>query len=473
MNANLPFALEWAGVTVEVQDKWYKTKVSDDMMVMWAERGKVKWLEFMTSVMTFENAMTKDEAETFVAESLDVLESVRLIYVELSEEIRLCKTRYLVYGLSCQSVKYPIHELKLGLRQRNLVEIKDEPQQSFIRLSGVKRKAHEDLPVGAELRSLEKAKKMKAVRGLRDLLRKAGDASGLNGSDMDIFDGPEGEALKEIVLGTGAPATIEQHLRSWLKFEEYVMDIFVPPGGPKEELLKIYVYTPALNAIIAYCRDLDARKCGPSVIPAFRATVAWMCKKLIMTQPDLKNQILKAIELKVFDERGEELKKAKPFPIALVAAMETYVVMIMKKKPEQVGKIIVLFVILIMIYASLRFDDMLHVKPRTMVLEKGVFYGVCWQTKVERKKRGTKFAAPAVSISEEKWFDAWEIFQATGAKSRDFMLGGIPNWNEMDPEPIKYPRFVQLLQVLVSEAWKHFNSAKWGCLLYTSDAADE
>ena len=463
MNANLSFALEWAGVDKSDQEKWEATKVSDDMLVLWALRGKLRWLEFMTSAMTFNGVMKKDEAEVFVAENLETLESIRLIYEELSEEIKMRKTKHLVYGLACQSTAYPVHELKLGSRGRNMMEIKEENNPMPIRLIGTKRKNPSDLPSGEELRSMEKARKMKAVKGLRDLLEKAGDASGLNGADMDIFDGPEGEALKEIVLSTGAPATLEQHLRSWLKFEEYVMDFFNTPSGPKEGLLKLYVYPPALSAILAYCNDLDKRKCGPSVIPAFRATASWMCKKLVMTTPDLKNQVLRAIETRVFEERGEEIKKANPFPVALIAALEIYLAQVLKKKPEQVGKIVAMFVILVMVYASLRFDDMLHVKPRTMVFEKGVLYGVCWQTKVERKKRGTKFAAPAVAISDAKWFDgAWKVFQRTGSQDRDFMLGNISDWDTMDDDPIKYPKFVSMLQTIIEEAWRRFKITTWG-----------
>ena len=463
MNANLHFVLEWAGVGKDDQEKWTRTRVSDDMLVMWALRGKVEWLEFLTYAMQFENVLKRLEAEIFVSENLDVLESVRLIYVELSEEIRLCKAKYLVYGLSCQSVNYPIHELKLGLRQRNLVQIKEEAQPNIIRLCGTKRKQAEDLPGGEELRSLERRRKMKAVQGLRGLLAKAGLASGLNGLDNDIFEGPEGEALKEIVLSTGAPATLEQHLRSWERFEEFVMEHFVAPSGPKDDLLKIYVYPPAINAIIAYAQDLDSRKCGPSVIPAFRSTVAWMCKKLVMSTPDLKSSILKALESKVFEDRGNEIRKAKPFPIPLIAALECYLVYTMKRKTKQVGKIVLLFVILIMTYASLRFDDMLHVKPRTLVFNGGVLYGVCWQTKVERRKRGTKFAAPAVSISGKNWFEgAWEVFQHTGSSERDFMLGRISDWETMEDTPIKYNHFVNSMQVMIQEAWSNFQDLTWG-----------
>ena len=52
MSANLQFALSWAGVPEGDQEKWFKTKVSDDMLVLWALRGKARWIELGTAAMT-------------------------------------------------------------------------------------------------------------------------------------------------------------------------------------------------------------------------------------------------------------------------------------------------------------------------------------------------------------------------------------------------------------------------------------
>ena len=46
------------------------------------------------------------------------------------------------------------------------------------------------------------------------------------------------------------------------------------------------------------------------------------------------------------------------------------------------------------IFASLRFDDAVHVKPHELILTDEGLFGVAWQTKVERKRRGTKFVVP-------------------------------------------------------------------------------
>ena len=49
-----------------------------------------------------------------------------------------------------------------------------------------------------------------------------------------------------------------------------------------------------------------------------------------------------------------------------------------------------------MIFASLRFDDAIHVRPDELIMNDEGLFGVAWQTKVDRKRAGTKFVVPAV-----------------------------------------------------------------------------
>ena len=57
---------------------------------------------------------------------------------------------------------------------------------------------------------------------------------------------------------------------------------------------------------------------------------------------------------------------------------------------------------LCMIFAFQRFDD--HVKPHELEVKPEGLFGVSWQTKSERKRRGTKFVVPDVSFSKHSWF---------------------------------------------------------------------
>ena len=55
--------------------------------------------------------------------------------------------------------------------------------------------------------------------------------------------------------------------------------------------------------------------------------------------------------------------------------------------------------ILCLIFASLRFDDGVHVKPLELSFKDEGLFGVAWQTKVERKRVGTRFVVPRIGFS--------------------------------------------------------------------------
>ena len=81
--------------------------------------------------------------------------------------------------------------------------------------------------------------------------------------------------------------------------------------------------------------------------------------------------------------------------------------------------------ILCLIYASLRFDDGLHVRPDSLSFKGGVLYGLCWQTKVERHRRGSRFAVPETGYSFQEghtsWFQAFmEVSEIVPNLDRDF-----------------------------------------------------
>ena len=78
------------------------------------------------------------------------------------------------------------------------------------------------------------------------------------------------------------------------------------------------------------------------------------------------------------------------------------------KPPERPGtpgdvRTLVGGLFLIMLYACLRFDDVLHSAPEVIDLEAGALRGVAWQTKVERRKKGTPWSATRGSITGRDW----------------------------------------------------------------------
>ena len=55
------------------------------------------------------------------------------------------------------------------------------------------------------------------------------------------------------------------------------------------------------------------------------------------------------------------------------------------------------------LYGSIRFDDQLHTVPSSLRMRAGGLEAVAWQTKCERKRRGTRFIIADVSLSGCAW----------------------------------------------------------------------
>ena len=201
-------------------------------------------------------------------------------------------------------------------------------------------------------------------------------------------------ALRSIVYESGGFRTIQQCVRHWERLETWARS---------QNINAIPLTTEVL---VKYILDLADRGCGPTVIPSVRGAVKWICKRIGMLAPDLGDARIMALQKRVCSERGKETREAVPIPLALVAALERFVCSRFRS-----GQFVMAFFawwILIMIYSSLRFDDAMHVVPEALAMKDEALYGVVWQTKVERQKKGTRFAVAKVSVTGEEWMeDGW------------------------------------------------------------------
>jgi len=93
------------------------------------------------------------------------------------------------------------------------------------------------------------------------------------------------------------------------------------------------------------------------------------------------------------------------------------------------------------------FDDAVHVKPHELILTDEGLFGVAWQTKVERKRRGTKFAVPHVGFADSGWLLAgWSIFQLESF-DRDYWMRDLNTREAFRDALAAYQRSVQPCQV--------------------------
>jgi hypothetical protein len=109
-------------------------------------------------------------------------------------------------------------------------------------------------------------------------------------------------------------------------------------------------------------------------------------------------------------EKGKELKEVVPLPPQLVLALEALVPRLAHQ--GKTAAAITAWRALALIYASLRFDDGVHVAPSSLEMSEDAMLGVVWQTNVGRKRRGTRFAVPNCPLSGIEWLKiGGELFQ--------------------------------------------------------------
>ena len=257
----------------------------------------------------------------------------------------------------------------------------------------------------------------------------------------EILSNEERSRLQLLVLASGAPATMSNYIQNFEKIEMWAAN----------SSFALYPFSD--DKFLKYCLVLDAKECGPTVIPSLRTAIRRVAFRINLEIPSLDTAAVKALEKAVFDERGKPLKEAISFPIPVVAAMEKFVFRCEFNEAE-------IFVrwILCMVFASLKIDDASHVKPHEIEFKDEGLFGVSWQTKIERKRRGTKIVAPDVSFAGVPWLSrGWALFcrkfpEQFAGKQRDFWVPDLESKVAFRDTAPEYSRALQWAHHLVFSA---------------------
>ena len=296
---------------------------------------------------------------------------------------------------------------------------------------------------GTALRDIERAHKHMWVQRLLAIYGRAGKAARVT-EDLEpaakiacipIMD------LIESVLGRGAWRTIRGHVLAWERFEKWAREIS-------------NVFPPTLPLLVAFAACLQKAGCGPSVIPSLRTSVGWICRRLGMEMPDTAAEPLLAIEADIVEMKGRELREAAPIHEELLRSLE--ILMLEWVQQKQVVRVIRVWQLLCMIWASMRFDDALHIRPDSMQDSTHALLMVAWQTKTERKRKGTRYAVPKVGMTEYGWVhDGFDIYQSNMPSdhfSGDFWLvsGDVDHMNHT--VPMSYEEYSKMLKQMLQLA---------------------
>ena len=294
----------------------------------------------------------------------------------------------------------------------------------------------------------ENAARLKWAKRLEEIGKRAGSFSKLlvETENESGLSAAELARLRQLVLSSGAPRTMAVHIGNWDRFVNFLDSIEVP------------VFPIDSNKLIKYAMFLDFHECGPSVIPTFRTSIKWVTNKLAIERPDVNHPGLIALQADVISKRAKALKEAVPIPPAVVRCLELYVV---DDGHPPAARIFVWWWLCV-IFASLRFDDAIHVKPNELQLNEEGLFGVAWQTKVERRRRGTKFVVPHVAFSACDWLrTGWSLFVLEDL-DRDYWVRELNTREEFSDRVASYQRSLQWLKFLSGHCVHQYHEGSAG-----------
>ena len=288
----------------------------------------------------------------------------------------------------------------------------------------------------------ENAARQRWAGKLEEIGRKAGQHSKLLNDTVNSegLTADETARLRKLVLASGAPRTMQAHISAWERFDDWAAS----------EGIDLFPLTS--DKILKYALELDQRECGPSVLPSFRTSIKWITSKLAVDCPDLAHPALLAVQEDIIKKRASTVKEAVPIPIEAVGCLEMFVADSSAPEPAR----LFMWWWLCMIFASLRFDDAMHVKPSELVWDDQGLFGVAWQTKVERRRRGTKFVVPRVGFKESNWLEIGFELLREGDLDRDYWMQELNTVDQFRAAPATYQRSVQWLRSLSKKALKDY-----------------
>ena len=192
-----------------------------------------------------------------------------------------------------------------------------------------------------------------------------------------------GEDVLILSLGTGAWRTLRGHIRRFEVFEKLLSP---EPAWPLE-----------MDKVLRYSAALSHK-------PGFTlGTCSWILRRFQLPPLPLSNLMLEALKARVLERQGAETREvteAIRVPLKLAKLLEERVLLDESQQPVLV---LVTLQILTLMWVSMRFDDGLHFAPSSIVIKPEGRILRSWQTKTERKRRGTKYVIGRISFTQDDW----------------------------------------------------------------------
>eukprot|EP00971_Amphidinium_carterae_P328265 6460038-Amphidinium_carterae.2 len=290
--------------------------------------------------------------------------------------------------------------------------------------------------------------KTASLRRMHDLISRAGShvdvSNKFQGSEWAALSDTDKRRLQDMILSDGSAHTMRNYLREFERFEKWC------------EMREFAVWPWTEGTIARYAQERADQGCGPAVLPAFRAALSWIAKKLGHVIPPAVLPVLVGLEKQVRIDRSLPLREAVAMPLDMVRALEQ---LLCSEADISPGAAQFAFIVLFAVYGSLRFDDLLHIKPSSIANKSEGIVAEAWQTKTTRG-RATKIVIPNVSLSGQPWQEVgiacWRpLFTEEAFASVDFLACRVEEHGLSVTVPSTHARFQHDLRWVVDLAITH------------------
>ena len=395
--------------------------------------------QFAASIIAWAPAIDKDALAVFSQRAL-MLEQFWLLAKAAEMLFTESFTMQLGFG-QCSKVRKRAHADALALRRQAAMK-------SLLAMP--KSVPKPKLPTSATnsstpLLDAEAAEKQRWAARLEAVAGRAGDHAELNKHEAgdETLTGPERERIKNLVLSSGAPKTMAVHVRRWEKLERWC------------SANSVTLYPLTIDAVVN--RVVPRAHCHPVVAVGSEVGRFAAGNKASTPPGSGDGRLPEACQ----DDQGGDRH-------ALRGRAGDGEVCVLREGAGSRSNLHL--VVALLVFASLRFDDAIHVKPLELEMRPDVgLLGVAWQTKVERKRRGTKFIVPNVGFTDGQWlWVGWELFDVANVPERDFWVPDLNTVEVFNSFPPDYNRSVLWFRWLARDAF-----TKYGTIAPPKETSDK
>ena len=155
----------------------------------------------------------------------------------------------------------------------------------------------------------------------------------------------------------------------------------------------------------------------------------WLAAQFRVQVRALPQHIMNRLQEKQVERRGADTVALREAPLVLVEAIRALEMYVCRKSSEYPLLAAFGWQCLVKLWASMRFDDALHTTPSSIELRGDGFLACVCQSKVDRRRRGSRFIVPRFGLLKKTGLDLGLMpGEAQSPRSTSSQTTGLTTW---------------------------------------------